>query len=688
MSNVPLNYLPGVCKSNSSYLSSVQSGGVNGRSASGRFTAMDKVRFVAGSPEKLGGATIVTGGQMTGAVRGLHDWRDNNQVIYLGAGTSYKLYYYSNNVKIDITPLRNMVSGVLTNPFDVVMNSTTIKVHHTAHGLATGDYVKLSAGSSIGGITVAGVYTAINVLDANTYTITSISASNSTANGGGGSVSYVYYRITLSSPFTTTLSSTTVTVAHTNNGVSIGDHIIISGASAVGGITPSGEVVVTSASQNSYTFTWTSAATSGATGGGSPNFLYELPVGLLSSYASYGYGTGGYGQNGYGTTGTSSITLAARTWCLSNYGQQLLSNPSGGTIYVWDPIISGYSYPLYNAPTTCLAMFVTPERFVMALGVNGNAMQVAWPDQNDYTNWTSTPTNTANSGRTLQEGSYLVNGIAVRDGVSLVYSNTACYTFSYSGDNEIYATQIAGKGCGLIGALACAVIGGVAYWMSGSDFWSWNGTVQPLPSDDIRDYVFQDLDTTQQQKCVCGTNIAKREIIFLYPSLADATSEISRYVIYHLDQNCWSSGSFVLTSYLDKNLYSNPIAANFVNPNSDLWYMDSGTDLSLIGTDNPTLTFSPIDISKGDKGMDVFSFIPDFQRQSGAVNLTLYSQAYPQSTQITYGPYTIASGGANARIDLRANGNLIGYKLNMPSSGGDFRLGLPRLEVQPSGARR
>jgi hypothetical protein len=70
-------------------------------------------------------------------------------------------------------------------------------------------------------------------------------------------------------PFSVTISSPTVTVTQAAHGLATGDTITVAGATAVGGITPSGAYQVTVLSASSYTITHGSNATSTATGGGS-----------------------------------------------------------------------------------------------------------------------------------------------------------------------------------------------------------------------------------------------------------------------------------------------------------------------------------------------------------------------------------------------------------------------------------
>jgi hypothetical protein len=70
-------------------------------------------------------------------------------------------------------------------------------------------------------------------------------------------------------PLSVVNASPTVTVTQAAHGLATGDTITLAGATAVGGITPSGAYQVTVLSASSYTITHGSNATSTTTGGGS-----------------------------------------------------------------------------------------------------------------------------------------------------------------------------------------------------------------------------------------------------------------------------------------------------------------------------------------------------------------------------------------------------------------------------------
>jgi len=155
--------------------------------------------------------------------------------------------------------------------------------------------------------------------------------------GQGGSfydITPVRSTVTLTNPFATVNTSTTVTVTDADHGCVNGSTVIFSGGSAVGGITISGEYVVTVTSLNAYTITAASPATSTASGGGTVTTQYLTNVGPDYQVPQVGWGAGTWGQGtwGIGGTGISSLQI----WNQYNFGQNLLFGPRGGGIYYWD----------------------------------------------------------------------------------------------------------------------------------------------------------------------------------------------------------------------------------------------------------------------------------------------------------------------------------------------------------------
>src|SRR5258708_27261424 len=93
MTLVPLYAVPGVCKLNSPYADSGQSGFGQGRIGKGRYTDLLNARFVGGFPEKIGRYTAAMASLLTGVPRGLKGWRENAADGRLGIRAHLQLVY-------------------------------------------------------------------------------------------------------------------------------------------------------------------------------------------------------------------------------------------------------------------------------------------------------------------------------------------------------------------------------------------------------------------------------------------------------------------------------------------------------------------------------------------------------------------------------------------------------------------
>lgn len=488
---------------------------------------------------------------------------------------------------------------------------------------------------------------------------------------------------TLTDPFTTTNGSSIVTVAHIAHGRQAGDFVNFSGATAVGGVTVDGEYEVTSVVDvDSYTVTHSSTASSGATGGGSVDYEYELGAGTIDGSVGLGYGAGPYGRGTYGTprAAGSGISYDIRYWSLDDYGNDLLLCPNGGTLYYWDSSTLDRATAVTNAPAAIRYVFVTPERYVMALGTS-SPMTIQWPDVNDYTDWTPSATNTANT-RTLQSGSKIIAGSAVSDGISIVWTDTSAYLFQYTGSDFIYDSRLIAEECGLIGPHAFAVAGGVVYWMSPSGFWQYSGGLSEIANNaDVNQYVFDRINRNKVQKISCAFNSEFTEI--RWQVATDSASEPNFYVIYNIESGVWYTGEAERTTMTPYR----PADGVQIMTDVDgvLYRHDDGLD-----ADGAPLAwelhFGTMALDSGAVGADVWGLVPDFQRQSGTITLEAFMRDRPDSAIIDTGTVEIAEG--EGIVDLRLGGRHFGFSLSQSELGGDFRLGKPAIEVTGAGTRR
>ena len=136
-------------------------------------------------------------------------------------------------------------------------------------------------------------------------------------------------------PIATTNGSKLVTITATAHGITPGTYISISGATAVGGLTLSGEYeIIGVPNDNSYTVIAATAATSTATGGGaSVVVVYDIDSGPAVATTAIGWGSGPYGFGPWGSS--QPIGLPMRLWSIVNYGDDLIFAERDGNIYYW-----------------------------------------------------------------------------------------------------------------------------------------------------------------------------------------------------------------------------------------------------------------------------------------------------------------------------------------------------------------
>lgn len=484
-------------------------------------------------------------------------------------------------------------------------------------------------------------------------------------------------------PFATTNASTTVTVTDTAHGCDDGDFVTFSGATAVGGITIVGEYQITLLTANTYTITHSSAATSTVAAGGGASVVaaYQISIGFASGVSGLGWGAGTWGAGTWGTPRTSGIPLQLRVWSLAEYGNDLLASPSRGTLYLWEEATDDNAEAVTNAPSSILAMFVTPERFVIALGTT-TPMTLAWPDQDDITDWTPSASNTANT-RTLQSGSELMGGSALSDGVSLIWSDASLYLMQYTGSDFVYDTRLIGTNCGLFTRRGFAVGQGIAFWISNRSFKMYAGGVQDIPNSiDVSDFVFDNMNQTHVDKTWCFYDEVNNQIRWHYCS--GVATEPDRYVDVSIGDWTWTVGTLdrtTATSYRSGELLSLG-----VDSGGAIYLHDVGTDADGAAMES-YVTFGLYALARGEQLVDVMGVIPDCQRQTGNLDFALYTKERPNSAS-SFDTQTVTMGATDAIGDARVSGRHFGMTVRSNAIAGDFRLGVVNLEVQGGGTRR
>lgn len=394
--------------------------------------------------------------------------------------------------------------------------------------------------------------------------------------------------------------------------------------------------------------------------------------GTKDAAVNIGYGGGFYGTAAYGIARPDTgMYGTASTWSLDNWGEYLVAcNSYDGKILEWQLNTANDAVAVTNAPTDCSGIVVTSERFLFALGAGGNYRKVQWCDQENNTVWTPTATNEAGDIE-LQTAGQIMLGIRTR-GQTLIITDQDAHTATYQGPPFVYGFERVGSSCGAVSRICAASVDAGVFWMGQRGFHVYaGGAVSDVPCD-VADYVFSDINRTQISKVAAVSNARFSEIWWFYPS--SGSLENDRYVAYNYKENHWATGQISRTSGVDGGVFSTPI---WMGADGKAINHEIGNQL---GGATAYAESGPFQIGAGDNVMHATSFIPD-ERTQGQATVTFKTRFYPNDTERSFGPYTMANPS-----DVRFTGRQVSMRV-VGSSNADWRWGSPRIEATPGGRR-
>jgi len=622
----------------------------------GGYYECDKVRFFSGYPQKMGGWLKATSETFIGTCRQLLNWVTSYTDNFLAVGTNQKVYIEVGGIFYDITPIRETFTSSSSpssnNCIDTTINSTTVIVNISGHGCLTGDYV-----------TISGV----------------------TGDPGG------------------------VPDAEIN-----------------------AEHVITRVDADNFTFEVATPATSTTANGGGTAIVVACQIhpGFASITAGYGWGTGAWnGSYGWGLASPVPIYLPQRDWFFDNFDNDLIMNiradttgagiAVGGPIYIWErgtavnptnalgtrAVLLSSLMNAADVPESAYQILVSQnDKHLLAFGCQPylgassdfDPLLIRWASQDEPEVWTPLPTNSAGFLR-ISRGSKIVRAVPTRQEV-LVLTDSHVYSLQFLGTTDVFGLQELSDNISIISPRAVVTVNNVTYWMGVDKFYAYDGRVQTLPTT-LREYVFKDLNFSQADQIISGTNESFNEIWWFYPS--GNSTWVNRYVIYnHLEQT-WYYGNLGRTAWLDASSRSRPVAV-YTPEDQTVGGVLYNHEVGLNDDDLPMISFiqsSDFDITdnSGEQFMLTRRMIPDINfttstAQEPSVDLTIRARRFPGTNYIndpsdTQGVIETSFGLYTEQVYVRARGRQLAFRISSDDLGVFWQLGDVRLDARPDGKR-
>ena len=520
---------------------------------------------------------------------------------------------------------------------------------------------------------------------------------------------------TLTNAFSVALSANTVTVSAASHGRTTGDFVFFTSSTTIGGNILLGTTTYAVSVINSNTFAidvaTTASAAQSSSGGGTVHFL--IGTGTDNAVAGLGYGAGsftagvcaasGRGWNQPTSTGASDFTSQITQWSLDNFGEDVVANRRGSSIYLYDTDASAtplratlVSGATNSTPTTVNSIIVSPnDRHLICLGSNQfnttasptgtfDPMTVRWSNQEDITNWVPSLSSTA--GETvLTDGTEIVGGVRSRNAIN-IWTDNSLWTMTFVGPPFTFQFQQLGSNCGLIAPHAAVDYDGISVWMGYDNFYVFDGQVKNLDCT-VRRFIFDRLNRNQKDKIFAGINSEFKEVIWLYPSTD--SDECDSYVIWSPSENYWTFGSSIFTTFADKTVFGNTITTGVTAGGNNLYNNEPAGVFTENGQPQSSFIESAdFDMADGNEIMFLSRVIPDFTLNDGALTFSIKTKDFPESPterEKPQPPHTVTN--STVKIDMRARGRQGRIRVSCNAANTSWRWGSVRLAIQPDGRR-
>ena len=370
-----------------------------------------------------------------------------------------------------------------------------------------------------------------------------------------------------------------------------------------------------------------------------------------------------------------------------------------------------------NAPFFSLQVLTSDQDgHCIAFGCNPylqddiNPMHIRWSDTQNAMDWTPRATNSA-GGVDLSSGSEIVGALSGRQEI-LIWTDKAMYSMKFVGGEFVFNFTEIQDGITMISPRAASNAGANTYFMGERGFYRYSGAVEPIPCP-VQNYIFDDLDVSEQQKVFSVSNPRYNEVWWFYPSnemntlysgsgtansdLLQATDrkDPTRCVIYNYVENTWSLSdmwrSAGATAYEEDYML---LGQQFNTDNIFIVKQDDGDRANSLSADAEGVNFTSfiesgsLPIEDGENFVAIKSLIHDMEiggQTQSDVTAKLSVSNYPSESPTTSSTNNVSY--ETTKVDVRARGRSAVLRYEHNEQDAFFKLYGIRANIHPDGKR-
>lgn len=688
------------------------------------FTDSDRIRFQNGKLRQIGGWTRVFFDNfqtITGSARNIFSYHDIDGNPITIVGTNTRLYSIINDSLFNITPLQiatNALPNSLATEYNASVGIDVVTIAGSSvvtltfnHFLNMNDQVQISGvtGGPYNGIPASAFNTTFSAYVANQSSI-EINTGNVATSSGTVVVNMTW-------------AASYLFVTDTAHLLSKGDRIGILGSTDVDGI-PSADInienyITNIVDPNTFVIQTNAIATSKVTAGGGAGITIKLPIapGNTDQSSGFGYGGGFYGAGLYGTpkafTNYEVRDSKPRIWSMDTFGGYLILTPgdpatdSTDNLYIWKsdvtigPTLLSAEAGALEVPLAIKWVYVS-NSIVITYGAGGVLNQYTSSNSGSF-NFTIGPSTLA-FNTTIEQSGALISQASCRNR-DLIFTENDVYLAEFVEAPFIWLIRKLFTTDGLIGPKARVEIEDAVFWMGKGDFYVFDGTsVNVLPNNTVKRFVYDSIDFSQSYKCFAYPNVAFQEISWYFVQKNGQNpvgNDPVTYVTYNYKEQHWVKGTMPRTAAEEPiNIEETPLTVQTnINGDNYLFQQENGLNDYNVAynplTDSTEEQYSPINafattnfaqINEGNNTMMIYSIFPDtFQAQN--LSLSVFGKLYAQGDVIPArgNPYIITP--ATTKMDIMLVARQRQYVIESVGTNSNFLIGKWIEEAKESSAR-